>query len=59
MLKSSLIVAFIVAGIYASNPAVGVLSVIASVVLYFVARKSKQVLVYYSPVKNLDADSET
>lgn len=57
MLKSPLIVAFIVAGIYASNPAVGILSVIASIVLYFVVRKCRQVLMYYAPMRNQDADS--
>jgi hypothetical protein len=49
ILKSPLIVAFIVAGIYASNPAIGILCVIISTVLYFAGRKGGQVLAYYAP----------
>ena len=52
ILKSPLIVAFIVASIYASNPAVGILCVIISVALYFAARKGVQLLAYYAPRKN-------
>lgn len=57
MLKAPLIVTFIVAGIYASNPVVGILGVVVSTVLYLVARMCRQVLAYYAPVKNLDAES--
>jgi hypothetical protein len=52
ILKSPLIVAFIVAGIYASKPAVGILCVIISAALYFAGRKGGQVLAYYAPTKN-------
>jgi hypothetical protein len=52
VLKSPLIVAFIVAGIYASNPAVGILCVIISAVLYLAARKGGEVLAFYAPAKN-------
>ena len=55
ILRSPLIVAFIVAGIYASNPAVGILCVIIAAVLYFTARKSGEVLAYYAPVKSGDS----
>jgi hypothetical protein len=52
ILKSPLIVAFIVAAIYASNPTVGILCVIISAVLYFAARKGGEILAYYAPPKN-------
>tara|TARA_R110002049_G_scaffold215813_2_gene387270 strand:- start:21 stop:200 length:180 start_codon:yes stop_codon:yes gene_type:complete len=57
MLKAPRIVTFIVAGIFASNPAVGILCVVVSTVLYWVARKCRQVLAYCAPEKNLDAES--
>ena len=47
-LKSSLVVAFIVAGIYGSQPIFGILCVIASVILYFSTRKLSQVLAFYT-----------
>ena len=52
ILKSPLIVAFIVASIYASNPAVGILCVMISTALYFAARKGGEVLAYYAPAKD-------
>lgn len=55
ILKSPLIVAFIVSGIYASNPAIGILCVIISVLLYYTARKGREVLSYYAPTKNDDS----
>ena len=57
-LRSPLIVAFIVAGIYAANPVVGILSTIASIIFYFIMRKCRQVLEYYATAKNQDADPE-
>ncbi|MBK1884519.1 hypothetical protein JIN85_19035 [Luteolibacter pohnpeiensis] len=57
MLKSPLIVSFIVAGIYASNPVVGIICVFVSAALYLAARKCGQLLAYFSPVKNLDRGS--
>jgi hypothetical protein len=55
ILKSPLIVAFIVAALYASNPAVGILCVIISAVLYLAARKGGEVLAFYAPTKNDDS----
>lgn len=52
ILKSPLIVAFTVAGIYASNPLVGILCAIISAVLFIVARKVGEVLAFYTPTKN-------
>ncbi len=51
-LKSPLIVAFIVAGIYASNPGVGILCVIISAFLYLGARKGGEFLAFYAPAKD-------
>jgi hypothetical protein len=56
ILKSPLIVAFIVAGIYASNPGVGILCGIISAALYFAARKAGEFLAYYAPVKKSDSE---
>jgi hypothetical protein len=55
IIKSPLIVAFIVSGIYASNPVIGILCVIISVCLYYSARKGGEVLSYYAPTKNDDS----
>jgi hypothetical protein len=52
ILKSPLIVAFIVAAIYASNPAVGILCVIISAVFFLAARKGRELFSFYSPTKN-------
>ena len=52
LIKSPLIVAFIVSGLYASNPTMGILCAIISAVLYFTARKGREVWGYYTTAKN-------
>lgn len=47
ILKSPLIVSFVVSGLYASNLVFGILCVIVSIALYFLIRKLRQVLAFY------------
>ena len=48
ILKSPLIVSFVVSGLYASNLVFGILCVIVSTALYFSIRKLRQVLAFYT-----------